>query len=505
MQLDPARGLLAVPALDGVGDDGGQLGAVPRRPRRPRRRRRSCRAARAASRRCAAARRRRPAREQPLRARRRRGRGATSSSAERSAFHSEMRGGDDLRVVEQPLLEPLGALLGAAGRCSRSWPSWRQHRVERVAGVVVGVVADVGDPADRLGWSRWVTASLSRGGAHHGRPLAEHLGEGLAVVHQPAVQLLEGEVDDAVVQVVADRLGDAGCRASARSAPRGSAARRHRLDQVGDVLVADLAERDARRRRRPRRPPAGRWPGRRASRPTRGEIVAARHPLADDVLLEEVLPDELLAGPCRARPCACGISAVCGIGSPSGCLKSAVTANQSAIAPTIDASAPALTKPQEAVLAQRGDVDDGGEHAAATTATVRIRRSPRRRASSAAGSGVMSEIGAVMATRAIVSPPAGGYSDCAHVAHRHHLRHLRRLPRRTPPGDRARRGARRPAGRRRLRRRAQPAQEGPRARLQPGRAAGDRRRAARSSTRSSSRRAWSSSATTSSSTAPTCW
>ncbi len=38
-----------------------------------------------------------------------------------------------------------------------------------------------------------------------------------------------------------------------------------------------------------------------------------------------------------------GISAVCGMGNPNGCLKSAVTANQSAIAPTIDASAPALT------------------------------------------------------------------------------------------------------------------------------------------------------------------
>ena len=44
-----------------------------------------------------------------------------------------------------------------------------------------------------------------------------------------------------------------------------------------------------------------------------------------------------------------GISAVCGIGSPSGCLNSAVTANQSAIAPTIDASAPALTNPRNPV------------------------------------------------------------------------------------------------------------------------------------------------------------
>ncbi len=41
-----------------------------------------------------------------------------------------------------------------------------------------------------------------------------------------------------------------------------------------------------------------------------------------------------------------GMSAVCGIGRPIGCRNSAVTANQSAIAPTIDASAPALTNPQ---------------------------------------------------------------------------------------------------------------------------------------------------------------
>jgi hypothetical protein len=38
-----------------------------------------------------------------------------------------------------------------------------------------------------------------------------------------------------------------------------------------------------------------------------------------------------------------GISAVCGIGRPIGCRNSAVTANQSAIAPTIAASAAALT------------------------------------------------------------------------------------------------------------------------------------------------------------------
>lgn len=38
-----------------------------------------------------------------------------------------------------------------------------------------------------------------------------------------------------------------------------------------------------------------------------------------------------------------GMIAVCGMGSPSGCRNSAVTANQSASAPTIDASAVART------------------------------------------------------------------------------------------------------------------------------------------------------------------
>ena len=49
---------------------------------------------------------------------------------------------------------------------------------------------------------------------------------------------------------------------------------------------------------------------------------------------------------CRLRPISFlrfGMIAVCGIGSPSGCRNSAVTANQSASAPTIAASAAVLT------------------------------------------------------------------------------------------------------------------------------------------------------------------
>ena len=40
-----------------------------------------------------------------------------------------------------------------------------------------------------------------------------------------------------------------------------------------------------------------------------------------------------------------GMIAVCGMGSPNGWRNSAVTANQSAKAPTMAASAPALTNP----------------------------------------------------------------------------------------------------------------------------------------------------------------
>ena len=91
-----------------------------------------------------------------------------------------------------------------------------------------------------------------------------------------------------------------------------------------------------------------------------------------------------------------GISAVCGTGMPSGCLNSAVTANQSAIAPTIEASAPALTKPRKPCCPSVTTYTIAAS-TSRLTARVRIRRSPRRRASSAAGSGVIIEIVLVVA------------------------------------------------------------------------------------------------------------
>ena len=62
--------------------------------------------------------------------------------------------------------------------------------------------------------------------------------------------------------------------------------------------------------------------------------------------------------------------AVCGIGSPSGCRKSAVTANQSASAPTIAASAVARTNPTQP------GAPTASPHRASRKITVAASRSP---------------------------------------------------------------------------------------------------------------------------------
>ena len=92
-------------------------------------------------------------------------------------------------------------------------------------------------------WMRPVTASLRRGGAHQGARSLSTSANGLGVAEEPPVQLLQGQVDDAVVQVVADHLDDEGAeqrRDRLLAEPR----HEHRLHEVGDVLVLDLAERD---------------------------------------------------------------------------------------------------------------------------------------------------------------------------------------------------------------------------------------------------------------------
>ncbi len=141
-------------------------------------------------------------------------------------------------------------------------------------------------------WMRLVTASLTRGGAHHGRPLRQHLGEGHPVDAQPAVQLVERQVDQAVVQVVGHHLREQPAE-QGRDGLLAEARDQRRADEVLDVVVAHLAQAedgdlgdlvdDAAYVRGIVQPLAD------PQRDGRG-----RDPLADDPLLEEVLADELL-------------------------------------------------------------------------------------------------------------------------------------------------------------------------------------------------------------------
>ena len=70
-------------------------------------------------------------------------------SERRSAFQSETLDAMHLRVVEQPVLEPLGALLRRRV-VQQVLGELGQHRVQRLPGMVVRVVADVRDPLHQL-------------------------------------------------------------------------------------------------------------------------------------------------------------------------------------------------------------------------------------------------------------------------------------------------------------------------------------------------------------------
>ncbi len=232
-----------------------------------------------------------------------------------------------------------------AASTSRSWPSWREHRVQRGPGVVVGVVADVLDPAHRLDVDALGDGLVEPRRCPPGGPLAEHLHEGVRVVHQPPVHLVEAQVDHAVVEVVAHHLGEQGPE-QRRDGFLAEARHEGVGHQVGDVLVADLAEGD--------RGDVGDLVDDAPGVGGVGEPVPdprrdgrRGHPVADDVLLEEVLPHELLQALAQLVLALGDQRGVRDRARPSGCLKSAVTANQSAMAPTMEASAPALTNPQK--------------------------------------------------------------------------------------------------------------------------------------------------------------
>ena len=151
------------------------------------------------------------------------------------------------------------------------------------------------------------------------RTLAEHLDERVGVVDQPAVQLVEGEVDHAVVQVVAHHLREQAAEQRARSAPRGSAARRRRSPG---------------RRCARRGPCPGRWPRRRptssttrralagseSQSPTRAEIVAASTRSRMMSSWRKFSPTNS-SSPLPSSSLRLGISAVCGIGQPQRVLE----------------------------------------------------------------------------------------------------------------------------------------------------------------------------------------
>ena len=88
------------------------------------------------------------------------------------------------------------------------------------------------------------------------------------------------------------------------------------------------------------------------------------------------------------------ISAVCGIGRPSGRRNRAVTANQSATPPTIDASAPAWTKPRNVPWAPTAVTTTKSTVLPASSAVARRRAAASWRFRSATDSRASAETGA---------------------------------------------------------------------------------------------------------------
>ncbi len=158
-----------------------------------------------------------------------------------------------------------------------------------------GVVADVRDPVDQLGVDPAGHRFVEPGRCPPRCPLADHLGHRVRVLHQPAVQLLDGEVDQPVLQVVMEGLGEQPTeqrRDRLLAEPWGEGVAHQRLD----VVVAHLGEGDGRHLRHlvDDAPRVGRL-GEPDSDPPRD--AGRGDPVADDRLLEEVLAHELLEPP----------------------------------------------------------------------------------------------------------------------------------------------------------------------------------------------------------------
>ncbi len=201
------------------------------------------------------------------------------------------RGDHQLRVGQHPALEPLHALLGRRV-VQQVVGELGERAVECSPGVVVGVAADVLDPVDRLEVQPVGDLLVERRGRPPGGALAEDLDEGLLVQGQPAVRLVEDQVDQAVVRPVPDDLlqqapGD-------RADRLGEEPRQQRLlDQRDHVGVTDPRQGHVQHRGGlvgdPARVVLGAEPGAEAAAEA-GRV----DPLADHGLVQEVLADELL-------------------------------------------------------------------------------------------------------------------------------------------------------------------------------------------------------------------
>ncbi len=99
------------------------------------------------------------------------------------------------------------------------------------------------------------------------------------------------------------------------------------------------------------------------------------------------------------------ISAVCGMGRPSGRRNSAVTANQSATPPTIDASAPACTKPSRVPWWPNAVTTTNSTVTAPSRAVARRRATARARVRSAVDSCAWARIGGAGVAAAGSMPP----------------------------------------------------------------------------------------------------
>jgi hypothetical protein len=160
---------------------------------------------------------------------------------------------------------------------------------------VLRICPDVGDPADGLEVQPLGDHLVEPLGRPPGRPLADDVGERVLVVHQPVMTLLEGQVDQPVVGVVAEDLGEqvAGDR---RDRLLDQAWDQHLGDERLDIGVAKSVQ-----RQRQDRGTLGHHP-RRVDRVVQPLGRTCRHlgdhqAVTDDLLLQEVLLHEVLEAP----------------------------------------------------------------------------------------------------------------------------------------------------------------------------------------------------------------